>query len=59
MATQTTQTDKILKLVRKEGILRPRDLDPYNIPRTYLSRLCAVGKLQRIGRGLYQLPAAA
>lgn len=58
MATQSTRTDKILGLVRKAGVLRPRDLDPYGIPRTYLSRLCAVGKLQRIGRGLYVLPGS-
>ena len=56
MATQTTRTDKILELVRKAGVLRPRDLDPYDIPRTYLSRLCTAGKLQRIGQGLYVLP---
>ena len=56
MVAQTTKTDKVLELVRKAGVLRPRDLEPYNIPRTYLSRLCAVGKLQRIGRGLYVLP---
>ena len=56
MATQTTRADKILELVRKAGVLRPRDLGPYGIPRTYLSRLCAAGKLQRIGRGLYVLP---
>ena len=56
MSTQTTQTDKVLELVRKVGVLRPRDLDPYDIPRTYLSRLCAAGKLQRIARGLYVLP---
>lgn len=56
MATKTTQTDKVLKLVRKVGVLRPRDLDFYGIPRTNLSRLCATGKLQRIGRGLYVLP---
>ena len=56
MATQTIRTDKILELVRKAGVLRPRDLDPYDIPRTYLSRLCTAGKLQRIGRGLYVLP---
>jgi len=56
MDAQTTQTERVLKLVRKVGVLRPRDLDPYNIPRTYLSRLCTVGKLQRIGRGLYVLP---
>lgn len=56
MVTQTTQTDKVLELVREAGVLRPRDLDPYNIPRTYLSRLCTAGKLQRIARGLYVLP---
>lgn len=56
MANQTTPTDKVLELVGKAGVLRSRDLDPYDIPRIYLSRLCAVGKLQRIGRGLYVLP---
>jgi len=59
MATQTTQTDKVLELVRKAGVLRPRDLDPHDIPRTCLSRLCAAGKLQRIGRGLYILAEAS
>jgi len=58
MTTQITQTDKVLELVRKAGVLRPRDLDPYGIPRTCLSRLCAAGKLQRIGRGLYTLAEA-
>jgi predicted transcriptional regulator of viral defense system len=56
MPTQITQIDKVLQLVRKAGVLRPRDLDPYDIPRTYLSRLCTAGKLQRIARGLYVLP---
>ncbi len=58
MVVQTTKTDKILELVRNAGILRPRDLDPYNIPRTYLIRLCTAGKLQRVGRGLYILPGS-
>ena len=58
MVTRTTKTDKILELVRKAGVLRPRDLDSYNIPRTYLSRLCSAGKLQRIGRGLYVPPGS-
>lgn len=56
MATLTTQNDEVLELVRKVGVLRPRDLDPYAIPRACLSRLCAAGKLRRIGRGLYVLP---
>jgi predicted transcriptional regulator of viral defense system len=58
MATQATRAEKILDLARKAGILRPRDLDSYNIPRTYLSRLCTAGKLQRIGRRLYVLPGS-
>ncbi len=49
---------KVLELARKAGVLRPRDLDPHGIPRTYLSRLYAAGRLQRIGRGLYVLPTA-
>ncbi len=58
MATRTTHTDKVLALVKKAGVLRPRDLNPYGIPRIYLSRLHAAGKLQRIGRGLYVLPGS-
>ena len=56
MSTQITQTGKILKLAKEMGVLRARDLNPHGIPRTYLSRLCAAGKLQRIARGLYVLP---
>ncbi|NHZ69769.1 MAG: transcriptional regulator [Thermotogales bacterium] len=56
MATPSTHTDKVLALVKKVGVLRPRDLESYGIPRVYLSRLHAAGKLQRIGRGLYVLP---
>jgi len=56
MSTQITQTGKILKLVKEMGVLRARDLNPHGIPRTYLSRLCAAGKLKRIARGLYVLP---
>jgi len=56
MATPTTHTDKVLDLVGKASVLRPRDLDAHGIPRTYLSRLLAAGKLNRIGRGLYALP---
>ena len=59
MVTRITHTDKVLELVKKAGILRPRDLEPYGLPRTYLSRLHAAGMLQRIGRGLYVLPDAS
>jgi len=58
MGSFNTQADKVLELVEKAGVLRPRDLDAYGIPRTYLSRLLHVGKLERIGRGLYVLPGS-
>ena len=52
------QADKVLRVVRKAGVLRPRDLDPYGVPRSYLTRLERAGRLQRLGRGLYALPDA-
>jgi predicted transcriptional regulator of viral defense system len=52
------QANRVLELVREAGVLRPRDLEPLGIPRTYLSRLYQAGRLERIGRGLYVLPSA-
>ncbi len=46
----------IKSLAKKKGILRPRDLSEYNIHREYLTRLCELGQLEKIGRGLYTLP---
>jgi predicted transcriptional regulator of viral defense system len=61
MSTQgqdVDRTERVLEIVEKAGILRPRDLDKYGIPRIYLSRLRERGLLQRVGRGLYVLPNA-
>ena len=52
------RTQRILQIVEQAGVLRPRDLDVYGIPRIYLGRLCERGLLQRVGRGLYVLPDA-
>ena len=51
-----TNAEKVLALARKRGILRTRDLVAKGIPRVTLSRLEQVGRLVRIGRGLYSLP---
>lgn len=45
--------DRLLKLARQAGVLRPRDLDAEGIPRVYLRRLLAEGLLDHPGRGLY------
>ena len=56
MAKRTPTTEKILRLARRKGILRQRDLAEHGIHPEYLRRLCAAGKLERSGRGLYRLP---
>jgi len=43
----------ILAILKQEGVLRPRDLDAYQIPRRYLSRLYQQGVLERSSRGIY------
>ncbi len=48
--------DQVLDVVRQHGILRPRDLDRYSLPRQYLHRLYRRGELVRLARGLYALP---
>ena len=50
---------EILDLVRRLGVLRPRDLELREIPREYLIRLHRQGRLERRGRGLYVLPGHA
>jgi len=50
------RTQQILEIARHGGVLRPRDLDIYGIPRVYLRRLHDRKLLLRVGRGLYVLP---
>lgn len=55
---ESSNTAKILELARRFGVLRPRDLDRYDIPRRYMSRLYQKDLLERVGRGLYTIPGA-
>ena len=52
-----TTADKLLELVRTQGLLRPRDLALLGIPRVALTRAVRRGQLERVGRGLYGLTA--
>jgi len=52
-----TTADKLLNLVRSQGLVRSNDLAPLGIPRVALTRAVRSGKLERIGRGLYGLIA--
>ena len=54
-----TKTEKLLELIRRKQVVRPRDLRHARIPRTYLNRLAERGQLQRIDRGLYTAESLA
>lgn len=43
----------VFRLVKKAGILRPRDLQSHGIPRLYLRMAADKGLVMRVGRGLY------
>lgn len=55
IAMKVSRIEKISGLARETGIIRPRDLDEYGIPREYLRRLCDKGVLERQARGIYTL----
>ena len=50
-----TMRDNLVKIVRKHGFVRSRDLVTHGIPRTYLARLLETGVLERPSRGVYVL----
>ncbi len=54
----TDQTRKVLRIAKKAGVLRPRDLAAHRISRSTLQRLAAKGQLERVSRGLYIVPGA-
>jgi predicted transcriptional regulator of viral defense system len=51
-----THAQRILDLVRKQGIVRSVDLDAIGAPRVALTRMTLSGQLEKAGRGLYRLP---
>jgi len=58
MGMSDSEVRKVLELVRRAGIMRPRDLKPHGLPVSALWELHRRGLLQRLGRGLYALPGA-
>lgn len=51
-----TASDQILGMAQSKGVIRPRDIAEYGLPRVALTRLTRSGQLVRVGRGLYSLP---
>ena len=49
-------SEPILDLARRQGLVRPRDVQACGFSRMALSALARQGKLTRLSRGLYALP---
>lgn len=54
-----TVSEAVIERVRRAGILRRRDLEAEGISGAHLARLATLGRLERVGRGLYMLPNGA
>lgn len=50
--------DRLLSLARGRGVLPTREVAGAGLHRDQLTRLVREGALERVGRGLYQLPDA-
>jgi len=48
-------TEQIIRIVKRLGVIRPKDMDEYGIHRKYIHLLHHQGVLNRVGRGLYVL----
>lgn len=51
-----TKTDRLIDVIQKQGLIRPRDLRKLRIPLDYLDRLHKRGIIERISRGVYAWP---
>jgi predicted transcriptional regulator of viral defense system len=51
-------TERVLALLRQQGLLRASDLQAIGVPRVVLARMLAAGQLEKRERGLYHLPGA-
>lgn len=51
-------TQRLLKLLQEQRLVRTRDLKAAGIPRVYLTRLARQGVIRRVARGLYELSDA-
>ncbi len=50
-----TPKERLLGLVEKQTVVRPKDVEALDIPRTYLYRLRDEGILEQVGRGAFAL----
>jgi predicted transcriptional regulator of viral defense system len=52
----TSRVPQVVALAHRKGLLRPRDLAEVGIPRQYLRMALEQGQVEKVARGLYQVP---
>jgi predicted transcriptional regulator of viral defense system len=50
-----THAERVVELLRRQSVVRPRELEARGISRVALQRLMEAGRVERIARGLYRL----
>ena len=53
---EKSKRQRVIDQVRRQSLIRPRDLKEHGLPKDYLYVLAQEGVIERIGRGLYQWP---
>ena len=53
----SSKAKAVLDLARRQGVIRPKDLEERGLPPEYLWQFYQKGRLERSGRGVYRLPA--
>ena len=51
-----TKRQQVLDFMHQQAVVRPKDLLAAGLPKDYLYQLTNEGVVERLGRGLYQLP---
>jgi predicted transcriptional regulator of viral defense system len=54
----SAQTDRVLDLIDRQGLVRARDVQHAGIPTVVLTRLVRAGTIERVARGLYARASA-
>jgi len=53
---EESKRQQVIDLIRRQSVIRPRDLKEHGLPKDYLYVLAQEGVIERVGRGLYQWP---
>ena len=52
----SSKRQQVIDFMSKQAIVRPQDVVAAGLPKDYLYQLAKEGVVEKLGRGLYQLP---